>query len=295
MTTDWNDPNRRNGAPSRAGQLIGDAFERVVIDHIRGYLNHKYPEYVILSTKKGKELVTLPMLGGASKQMDTVLALRNSDDPVALLESKWLKDGRHHNDKGAWILQLREVKKRHPTIRGAAAILAGYWTEGVGVMLMAEGGIDMVWVATDDEVYQPLQPYLDQYYGDNTFRLNASEMRGSYTRPGDFANFLEHLASASILSQIAQTWLNFPRETGQAGTTLIEQALDKLLAPLPSNPQIQAFEISLQVSTGNMIHGVFDDVEAALEFIQQHMQNPEHILRKITPKVDTPSDDETNP
>jgi len=158
-------------------------------------------------------MITLEMLGGLPRQMDNVIVSRDSDDPVALLETKWLKDARHHNDKGAWILQLREVRKKHPTIRGASAVLAGHWTEGVGLMLMSEGGIKMVLVATDEQVYQTLQPHLDAFLGENRFVLEPEVMRKSYPRPADLLRFITYLNNTGNLRTIATSWLRCERVT----------------------------------------------------------------------------------
>ena len=170
--------SNEHGNVSRIGQIIGEAFEVAVIKFIRSYLRKNYPEYVILNPEQGKKLLTLNMPGGIKRQLDTVIAPKYSADPVALLETKWLKDGRHWNDKGAWILQLREVRKSYPTVRGAAAILAGFWNEGVRVLLRDEGGrIDMILVATDEEVYKSIQPYLDKALKKNSFNLDALQIR----------------------------------------------------------------------------------------------------------------------
>lgn len=132
--------NKQHGRISHVGQLIGEAFENAVIKLIKSHLRKNHPSYVLLRPEKGKKLLTLDMPGGIRRQLDTVVAPTDSNEPVALLETKWLKDGRHWSDKGAWILQLREVRKNYPTVRGAAAILAGYWNEGVRVLLRNEGG-----------------------------------------------------------------------------------------------------------------------------------------------------------
>ncbi len=274
-------------ASSKFGQMIGEAFERVVIALVAGYLEEAHPDYEILEPDEGKQLVTLKMLGGSSRQLDTVIAASGSDTPVALLETKWLKDARHHNDKGAWILQLREVKKRYATVRGAAAVLAGYWTEGVGIVLMSEGGIKMVLVATDEEVYSTIQPHLDEFLGENSFALNAKEMRKRYPRPWDLANCIIWLKEENMLDEIAGRWLHFEKrgKGGKlaTGEELVKQAVDELLAPLPDAPRIQKFEISLKVDTGNVIYEEFTDVEEALDFIRDHFRSPEQILKRIVP------------
>lgn len=150
-----------HGAASRFGQMIGEAFASQVVSFIHQYLSETYPDHVLLEPEVGRALVKLEMTGGTFRQMDNVIVQRGSSDPIALFESKWLKDARHHNDKGAWILQLREMRKKYPTVRGAVANLAGYWTESVGVMFQSEGGIISVLVATDQEVYDSLQPHID--------------------------------------------------------------------------------------------------------------------------------------
>ncbi|HLV37374.1 MAG TPA: hypothetical protein VKY59_19805, partial [Spirillospora sp.] len=159
-------PETSGSAASKFGQMIGETFEQVVFDFIDQYLAVSHPDYEILAPEEGKQIIALQTFGGTLRQLDTVVVEKESDDPVALLETKWLKDARHHNDKGAWILQLREVRKQYATIRGAAAILAGYWTEGVGVMLDTNAGIRMILVATDEEIYQTLHNPLNDYLRD---------------------------------------------------------------------------------------------------------------------------------
>ncbi|MBP8973913.1 MAG: hypothetical protein KBH93_08545 [Anaerolineae bacterium] len=286
-------PKKRNintkSPASLFGQIIGDAFEHVVINFIEGYLAESYPDYELLKPQEGKHTITLNMAGGLKRQMDNVVIPKDSDDPVALLETKWLKDARHHNDKGAWILQLREVRKRHATIRGAAAILSGYWTEGVGVMLRSEGGIKMVLVATDEQVYSTLQGPLDEFLRADTFTLDAATMRESYPRPRDLLKLAIFLEETGELDAIAASWLEFDRLLSSdgvmlKGSDLIKSAIDELLAPLPANPTISRLEVALQIDTGNTIYEEFSDVEDVIEFLTRYWSSPQEILGRITPK-----------
>jgi len=274
---------------SKAGQLIGNVFESLVIRFIGDHIAQNHTDYELLEPEKGGKLVKLEMFGGTSRQLDTVVVAKNSEEPVALLETKWLKDARHHNDKGAWILQLREVRNKYPTVRGAAAILAGYWTEGVGVLFMSDANIRMVLVATDDEVYSTLQKPLDVFLGENSFTLDAKKMRQRYEKPADFARFLNHLVDLGKLNEIAAEWLNFERGKDTDGYPItggdqIKRAIDELLQPLPEHPSVQSLEIALQIDTGNTIYEKFDDFESALEFIQTYYKDSKAILKKITPK-----------
>jgi hypothetical protein len=267
-------------------QKIGNTFEATVIALLQLYLAQRYAAYELVNPTEGKKL-TLQMIGGLPRQIDNIIALKDSGDPVALLETKWLKDARHHNDKGAWILQLREIRKNHATIRGVAAILAGYWTEGVGVMLQNEGGVRMVLVATDEEVYSTLQTPLNEFLGENTFRLDAKVMRQSY--PRHLVALLLYLEEAKQLEAIVASWFEFERGRDEAGhiltgRELIQIAIDELLAPLPPNPSIISFEITLQIETGNTIHQTFTDLEEAQEFLSAYHADPQFILDRITPK-----------
>jgi hypothetical protein len=282
-------PQTAGSAASKFGQMIGEAFERVVFEYIQSYLANAHADYEILAPEKGRQIVTLETLSGTPRRLDTVIVSKESIDPVALLETKWLKDARHHNDKGAWILQLREVSRQYPTVRGAAAVLAGYWTEGVGIMLASNAKVKMVLVATDSEVYSTLQLGLNAYLGAESFELNPVIMRQSYPNAHLLANFLIELEERDQLDTLAATWLNFTREVSADGKTIsgadkINHALDDLLSPLPANPNIQKFEIGLEISTGNMIYEEFDDVEALIEFIKSYYGNPQAILNRISPR-----------
>ena len=283
--------NKQHGRVSHIGQLIGEAFEGAVIKLVKSHLRKNHPSFVLLRPEDGKKLLTLVMPGGVKRQLDTVVAPINSIDPVALLETKWLKDGRHWSDKGAWILQLREVRKRYPTIRGAAAILAGYWNEGVRVLLKKEGGgIEMVLVATDDEVYASIQPYLDAAFGKKSFKLDVKQIRHRF--PEEFVDmfddFLISLKENGDLDKLAKQWFRINRVGADGkqsnGKELVEKAIDILLRPLPTKPKINSFEITLEIETGNLINRRFNDLEELLEFITQNVKDPKLILDEISPK-----------
>jgi len=289
MKTERYSEKSAKSAASKFGQMIGEVFEQVVISVIQNYLESNYLNYELLEPVEGRSKVTLEMLGGSERQMDTVITAKGFTDPVALLEAKWLKDARHHNDKGSWILQLKEVKKKYSTVRGAAAILAGYWTEGVAILFMSEAEIEMVLVATDEEVYSALQEPLDTYLGKSGFKILSKAMRLSYPRPWDLANMLLEIKERGELEKLAASWLNFVRDTSEhgeiiTGRDLIYRAIDKLLEPVPDNPTIKSFEISLNIETGNVIYEKFDDFEEAVDFIKRYFANPGEIKDRITPK-----------
>lgn len=303
-TQKWYTEQEAHGAASKFGQLIGNAFADVVIDVIRKHLVSEYPNHILLEPEEGKKLVKLEMFGGTSRQLDNVIAPRDSNDPVALFESKWLKDARHHNDKGAWILQLKEVRKKYPSVRGAAAILAGYWTEGVGVMFKSEAGVQMVLVASDEQIYSTLQEPVNRFMKRHKlpeFVFNVQEIQDSLPRPHDLANCLVEMKASGELQAIAAGWLDFSTQVQDKalilGRNRIKAVIDSLLSHLPLNPRPRRFEIAMEIDTGNIIYEEFDDIEDVMGFIHLYHNNPQAILEKITPRprlsID-PEDSENN-
>lgn len=277
--------NSAGSAASKFGQMIGSAFETVVLDAIEAYLQSHHPAYEIV---QAGVLSALDMFGGKSRQVDNVITPVDSDDPVALLETKWLKDGRHHNDKGAWILQLREIRKRYATIRGTAAVLIGFWTGDVVIFLMNEGQVEAVLVASDEQVYETMQPHLDRHLSLNELDpliLDAQQIRNKYARAWDLANFIQWLDGEGKLLPLADSWLQLvhPSQPGVTGEQKLWQALDTFLDPLPDAPRIAQWEITLQTETGNLIHRKFDDFEEMQDFLLNRT-TPEEIRRQITPK-----------
>lgn len=275
--------NSAGSAASKFGQLIGTAFEAAVVEMIRDTLAAQHPDYEIIQARSG-----LNMYGGNERQIDNIIHPIDSDDPVAVLETKWLKDGRHHNDKGAWILQLREVRKSYPTIRGTAAILIGFWTRDIVVFLMNEGQVEAVLVATDEQVYASLQPYLNDYleqHGLESLVLNAKKALDKYERPWDLANFIQWLDAQGKLIPLAEQWLSLTHasEPDLTGAEKIRRALDKFLTPLPANPRVSSWEVTLQIDTGNLIHFKFDDLEELQDFLLRYA-DPHEILKHITPR-----------
>ncbi len=82
----WFEEGDSHGAASKFGQLLDEAFADAVYRFIGRYLREHYPAYSLLEPAEGKKLVQLAMLGGTSRQMDSVIVPRNSTDPVQLLD-----------------------------------------------------------------------------------------------------------------------------------------------------------------------------------------------------------------
>jgi len=152
----------------------------------------------------------------------------------------------------------------------------------------------MILVATDEEVYKSLQPHLDKALGKGSFELDAKKIRNRFpeNHVEAFDAFLIKLRDSGELYKLAKSWLNINRVIESSnepinGKILIQRVLDGLLSPLPKNPKISAYEITLEIETGNLIHKGFNDVEELYDFIQTNVQNPAKIRELISPKKRT--------
>jgi hypothetical protein len=77
---------------------------------------------------------------------------------------------------------------------------------------------------------------------------------------------------------------------------LVISAIDQVIGPLPERLAVHEFEISLRVNSGNVIFGEFDDIEAAIDFMQKYASDPDAIRHKITPSSHKlrPEEDESS-
>ena len=63
----------------------------------------------------------------------------------------------------------------------------------------------------------------------------------------------------------------------------------------PTDLKVEHIEITLEVETGNLIYGRFDNFESAIEFVNHYTNNPAAILEKITPKKRVPQKTDSLP
>ena len=127
--------------------------------------------------------------------------------------------------------------------------------------------------------------FLNTFRFDFTNQVNACAVPfGLEVVPIDRFDSIGHILHGIFLSR-----LEFNRFIASANETingkiLIQRVLDDLLSPLPATPKISAFEITLEIETGNLIHKSFKDVEELFDFIQNNAQNPAKIRELISPK-----------
>lgn len=83
------------------------------------------------------------MKNGGNNEYQVDLVVRDgNDNPVMLVETKYIRYKKHSRDKGRWLcVAHHNLKKSHPTIRKLTAILAGNWTQP-SLALMNDFGIE---------------------------------------------------------------------------------------------------------------------------------------------------------
>lgn len=136
------------------GQWIGYCLwhgtQRVLNETVDSINSSKGSNFELLPTEGSKQ-VRLPDEDGTLKQIDH--AIFQSDKPVIIAESKWLKDQRHLNDKGSWLKLMREIVREAGTIKKAVLVLGGPWDTYRD--LMEKRGFHVIITSVDD-VYEAL-------------------------------------------------------------------------------------------------------------------------------------------
>ena len=106
---------------------------------------------------------------GDLKQIDH--AVFKGKKPKVIIESKWLKDKRHLNDKAAWIRQLEDIVTEN-SVNKALLVLAGPWEGYRDRMEKRNFGVVIIEV---DHVYKALRS--------NGIKISIDSTRDAYVDP----------------------------------------------------------------------------------------------------------------
>ena len=153
--------NQISNPASALGEAIGKLAEEQVKEIILNYFIKKYPQFRLCSGK---------LSNGSGVSYDVDIIIKKGNDPVALIEVKFLRYKKHMRDKGSWIADaLPNLRRTYPTVTYTLAILLGDWTWGSKDMLQKAGvdiieipfkkiveifrayGIEVVWAEKDQE------------------------------------------------------------------------------------------------------------------------------------------------
>ncbi len=180
------------------GQWIGyivDDGTAVILDEIVGELVKETGRKFIAVPQKGDKTIRLKNSLGQDKQIDH--AIKESAVYKLIVESKWLKDQRHLNDKGSWILMMGDILLENKNLKGIVVVLAGPWESMRSVI---EKRAEAVMVPTQ-EVYDCLSKH--------GIDIPLDLVRNAYKNPGkSLAGFL------TVAEQMIDKGIDFTRELG---------------------------------------------------------------------------------
>lgn len=169
------------------GQWIGYFLDRathLVLDQALQLEIHAKLQPLDLQPKEGGPLVRLLDDFGDQKQIDH--AVFKNEEPKVIIESKWLKDKRHLNDKVAWIRQLEDIVAEN-SVNKALLVLAGPWEGYRDRMEKRNFGVVIIEV---DHVYKTLKS--------NGIKISIDSARDAYVDPEKTLNQLLDVIEARI-------------------------------------------------------------------------------------------------
>jgi hypothetical protein len=197
-------------------------------------------------TGKGTKLLMFDEFG-TRYSIDGVI-LNETNQPLVLLESKYIRYKKHNRDKGSWICHAHgEVRRFYPSIRSSVAVLAGNWSK-TSLTMITSHNINVFLVPFERLVEVLAKRGIDFEWGEKDRHL-AVEAWKRY-------NALE------------------PREVDLIGDEIIQsikKPLAELLEKTLSNDvprEIQRVAIEIHSNLGEVKRFEFSSREAALDFLE---------------------------
>ena len=143
---------------SAMGEAVGKLFETAIVEGLREEVEARNHTIRAARLRNGS---------GNTYQIDAVI-FDASDNPVIIIDPKYLRYTKHNRDKGSWLCVAHyNLRKTFPTIRKSIAVLGGRWSApskgliqsfGVEILevpfdkisnVMASRGIDFDWQESD--------------------------------------------------------------------------------------------------------------------------------------------------
>ncbi len=159
-----------SNAGSALGQLVGKLFEGSLVQTLRPSVeerNHKInPERLV----NGADNVY---------QIDAVIR-DEQDQPVILLDPKYIRYKKHNRDKGSWLCTSHyALRKTYPSLRKSIAVLAGNWSSP-SIKLMESFGVEVLQVPFEHMV-SVLGDYGVQFDWDERDRVTPMHSLEAFT------------------------------------------------------------------------------------------------------------------
>jgi hypothetical protein len=255
---------------SALGQKIGETFDEAVLRLLKKYVDKL--GFALLKPEEGKKLVHLTPIHGISKQVDHVIVEKGRRDPLVVVEIKWLKDSRHIYDKGGWIGGMEKILYQNPTVRGAMAVLAGYWSPRILQQIQYSRHITAIVMATTDEVYSIFARY--------GVTIDIDKRRNAIANPA------EALAQFEALTG---------EERAKLGDEIVEGKSHQLFLALRSSLtpvdelSVESIEVVLRTNQGNILRQAFTSPEQARNFVDTYTGEQAAVqLKRVIKEASTP-------
>ncbi len=125
---------------------LGEAIGKLIEDELENILRPICEEYKYIYDRGGsrprkRKGVSLNMINASGNKYKLDAIIENPDEnPVILIESKYLRYKKHNRDKASWTCASHySLRKTHPTVRKSIAVLSGRWSEPSKVFLQSFG------------------------------------------------------------------------------------------------------------------------------------------------------------
>jgi hypothetical protein len=118
---------------SALGEAMGASMEAAIAKYLEPLVEMHTARFITkgpLNSKTGKYTKLLMFDDfGTQYSIDGVI-VNEANQPLVLLESKYIRYKKHNRDKGSWICHAHgEIRRRYSSIRSSIAVLAGNWSK----------------------------------------------------------------------------------------------------------------------------------------------------------------------
>lgn len=236
---------------SALGEAIGVLIEAALNSVLKPIAEANNCIYVTAGPKNKKGADTKLLLtdsNGVEYQIDAVIA-NNRLQPLVLIESKYIRYKKHNRDKGSWVCTAHQsLRKRFSNVRSSVTVLAGNWSRTSKAM-MRSANITLFEIPFDD-ICRTLADYNIEFNWAEKDRETAYDAWNTFTSLTDEQKL----------------------EIGSKLIGIVEPDLNKAISNVLDNSRPRSIEkVEVQVTTnlGEAKVFLFDNVEDALQFLQE--------------------------
>ena len=236
---------------SALGEAIGAQMEMALNNYLTKVVS-KYSCRLISkgqknpTTKKATKLLLYDSFGTAYN-IDAVVA-NESMQPLILLEYKYIRYKKHNRDKGSWLCTAHSaIRRRYNSVRSSIAILAGSWS-GSSVAMMKSHDINL-FIIPFDKITSLLAQHKIKFDWGEKDRGVAVKSWDKYSKLSD-----------SQKLKIAEKMIDEIKPDLEAA---IKKTLDN-----KTKRQVESVTIEIHTNIGEVKRFEFDDIQAALDFLE---------------------------